>query len=309
MKIVITGGTGFVGAHLCRHCLGAGHEVTAIGSRPAFDGIHHSRFRYLAADTTRSGDWQTQVGAADLVYNLAGRNIFQRWTAAYKRQIYDSRILTTRNLVEALQTLGAATLISTSAVGYYGSSGDTELTEDSPRGDDFLAALARDWEAEAQRAASGGTRVVIARFSIVLGSDGGALAKMVPAFRAFLGGPLGSGRQWFPWIHIKDLLAAMAFLAERTDLHGPFNICAPHPVTNSQMARALGHVLERPARMAVPAFMLKMTMGELATALLSSQRAVPARLMSAGFEFGFPRVDRALADLLGSPTVVEAQDQ
>ena len=195
MKIVITGGTGFVGTQLCRYCLEAGHEVTAIGSRPVFNGIGHSSFRYLADDTTRSGDWEAHIGSADLIYNLAGRNIFQRWTAAYKRQIYDSRILTTRNLVDALPTQGGATLVSTSAVGYYGSGGDTELTEDAPRGDDFLAALARDWEAEAQKASARGIRVVIARFGIVLGRRGGALAKMVPAFRAFMGGPLGSGRQ------------------------------------------------------------------------------------------------------------------
>lgn len=300
MKILITGGTGFVGTHLNRACMQAGHEVTVLGTR-----LHHPhggdppRLHRVAADTTRPGLWQSHAAAADLIFNLAGRNIFQRWTRKYKQQIYDSRILTTRNLVDALPADGAAVLISTSAVGYYGNCGDMELNEDSPAGTDFLASLARDWESEALRAAAKGVRVALARFGIVLGSGGGAMAKMIPAFRSFLGGPLGSGRQWFPWIHIQDLVSALIFLARRSDLTGPFNLCAPHPVTNAAMAGVLGKVLGRPAKMPVPAFMIRMMAGELGDVLLSSQRTLPARLLAAGFEFDFAHIDAALADIVG----------
>jgi uncharacterized protein (TIGR01777 family) len=306
MHIVLTGGTGFVGTHLCRACLEAGHEVTAIGSRPAFDRIVHPRLHYLSADTTRPGPWQARIASADRIYNLAGRTIFKRWTSGYKQQIHDSRILTTRNLVAALPATTAATLVSVSAVGYYGSCGDTELTEEAPAGGDFLAALAQDWETEALQAVAKGARVVNARLGIVLGTDGGALAKMVPAFRSFMGGPLGTGRQWFPWIHIRDLVAALEFLGRRVDLKGPFNLCAPQAVTNGQMAVALGRALNRPARLAVPAFMLKLSMGsELADVLLGSQRTLPAKLLAAGFAFGFDRIEAALADLFGKEPQIE----
>jgi uncharacterized protein (TIGR01777 family) len=299
MNILITGGTGFVGTHLSRACLDDGHDVTILGTRPRYKDLAHSRLRHVAADATKPGDWQAHVGWADVIFNLAGRNIFQRWTQKYKQQIYDSRILTTRNLVDALPQATTAVLVSTSAVGYYGNCGDAELSEKSPAGKDFLAGLAKDWEAGARAAEAKGARVVLVRFGIVLGRDGGALAKMIPAFRSFVGGPLGSGRQWFPWIHIQDLLNALKFLATQSDLKGPFNLCAPHPVTNAEMAAALGKVLGRPAKMAVPAFMLRMMMGELGDVLLSSQRTLPARLLAAGFEFDFPRIDTALADLIG----------
>lgn len=297
MKILITGGTGFVGKHLSRTCLDAGHDVTILGTRTQPKADIDSRLHYVAADTTVAGDWQAHVAAADTIFNLAGRNIFQRWNRKYKRQIYDSRVLTTRNVVDALTASKPAVLISTSAVGYYGSCGDIELTEDSPPGKDFLAGLSVDWEAEAAKAAAKGARVVLTRFGIVLGRDGGALAKMIPAFRSYVGGPLGNGRQWFPWIHIQDLLGALNFLAGRPELKGPFNLCAPAPVTNARMADALGKALGRPARMAVPAFILKMTMGELGDVLLSSQRTLPANLLAAGFDFSFPRIDSALDDL------------
>jgi uncharacterized protein len=191
-------------------------------------------------------------------------------------------------------------LISTSAVGYYGDCGEAVITEQNAIGDDFLASLAKAWEAEAMRAADKGVRVVIARFGIVLGQDGGALASMVPAFRSFVGGPLGSGKQWFPWLHIHDLLAACDFLYGRADLHGAFNFCSPNPVRNREMAQTLGSVLHRPAMVPVPTMALKLMLGELAGALLASQRAVPAKLLAAGFEFKYPELAGALKDILGS---------
>lgn len=299
MRVLITGGTGFVGTHLIRHCLESGHRVTALGTRKIHDRIDHPGFCYCSADTTHPGQWQQYVAESDWIFNLAGRTIFQRWTRRSKQQIYDSRILTTRCVVDALPSRTEAVLVSASAVGYYGNGGDTELTESSPGGDDFLASVSRDWEREANKAEGRGGRVAVARFGIVLGADGGALAKMIPAFRSFIGGPLGNGRQWFPWIHIDDLTAACCHLASRDDLHGPFNFCAPQPVRNLEMARTLGKVLGRPAKMAVPPFVLKMMMGEMAGVLLGGQRAVPSRLTAAGFEFRYPKIDGALSDLVG----------
>jgi uncharacterized protein len=299
MQLLITGGTGFVGSHAKAHFLAQGHEVTLLGTRPAPEGIEGSRCRYIQADTTEPGEWQQAVGQADLILNLAGRTIFRRWTRRYKAQIRDSRIRTTQNLVDALKPGRPAVLISTSAVGYYGDGGDAELTEEAPRGDDFLAALARDWEAAAMEAVAKGARVVITRFGIVMGR-GGSLAKMVPAFRAFMGGPLGTGQQWFPWIHMEDLVAGLDFLYRHPELNGVFNLCGPHPVRNRAFAQQLGKALDRPAVVPVPTLALKLMMGELADTLLASQRALPAKLLAAGFQFKYPHLDTALADLLAT---------
>ncbi len=298
MEVAITGGSGFVGSHLGRYLLSEGHKVTAIGNRADYRLIEHERFTYVSADTTQPGDWQNAIAGADLVFNLAGRTIFKRWTKSYKQQIYDSRILTTRYLVEALPSSSQTILVSTSAVGYYGDCGDTELTEASSPGRDYLADVAKAWEAEATAAEAKGARVAIARFGIVLGADGGAFAKMLPAFKSFVGGPLGNGKQWFPWIHIQDMVAALWFLGAGTELSGPFNLCAPYPVRNSAMAAALGKVLDRPAGMPAPAFMLKMMMGELAGVLLASQRTLPSNLLESGFQFRFPKIDAALENLV-----------
>jgi uncharacterized protein (TIGR01777 family) len=298
MRVLITGGSGFVGTHLSLQCLILGHHVTALGTRKIHGRIDHPDFVYHSADTTRPGRWQEHVADSDWIFNLAGRTVFHRWTRRYKQQIYDSRILTTRRVVDAFPSQTEAVLISASAVGFYGNGGDTELTESSPDGHDFLASVSRDWEYEADRAEDKGVRVAVTRFGIVLGAGGGALARMVPAFRSFVGGPLGDGRQWFPWIHIDDLTSACCHLASRDDLHGPFNVCSPEPVRNLEMVRALGNVLGRPAKMAVPRLALKMMMGEMAEMLLGGQRALPSRLTAAGFEFSYPEIDGALIDLV-----------
>jgi hypothetical protein len=298
MNVVVTGGSGFVGFHLCNHLLATGHRVTALGSRSTYDRIVHPEFTYRSADTTRPGAWQEVVADGQWLFNLAGRTIFQRWSRSHKRQIYDSRILTTRHLVAALSDPTDAVLVSTSAVGYYGDRGEEALTESCAPGRGFLADLAREWEAQATAAEPKGARVVVARFGIALGSDGGALKKMVPAFQAFMGGSLGDGRQWFPWIHIHDMVEALTFLAAGDGHRGAYNICAPHPVRYGQMAAALGKAMGRPAVMPAPAFMLKMMMGEMAATLLASQKALPEKLQRAGFEFTFPRLDTALADLV-----------
>jgi len=304
MKVFITGGLGFVGRHLTQALLERGHEVTAVGTRRMPHMPSSPNFRYIPADTTRQGSWQQAAAKAEVLVNLAGRNIFRRWGASYKRQLYDSRILTTRNLVAAL-TGSAATLISTSAVGYYGNRGDEILEETAAAGTDFLAGLSRDWEAEAMAAESRGVRVAIPRFGIVLGTGGGALSKMLPAFRLFLGGPIGNGRHWIPWIHIRDVVAGILFLVGTPDCRGMYNFSAPEPVRYNDFSAALGRALGRPAVLRTPAFAIRLAMGELGDVLLGSQRAVPSRLQEAGYEFQFKTIESALADLT-SPGIREA---
>jgi uncharacterized protein len=298
MKVFITGGLGFVGRYVANFLLQQGHDVTATGSRNSPMAPVHANFRYIAADTTREGDWQQAAAAADVLVNLAGRNIFRRWNEPYKQQIYDSRILTTRHLVQAISAGKPTTLISTSAVGYYGDQKDDILMETRPPGTDFLATLSRDWEAEALEAEKAGARVAVTRFGIVLGRGGGALAKMAPAFKFFLGGAIGNGKHWVPWIHIRDVAAALLFLMENSNCRGPFNFSAPEPVRYRELSNALGRALRRPSFIKTPAFAVRLAMGELGNVLLGSQRAVPRRLIEAGYRFQFTDVDSALNDLM-----------
>ncbi|MFC1504972.1 TIGR01777 family oxidoreductase [Thermodesulfobacteriota bacterium] len=298
MKILITGATGFVGLHLARFLLEAGHEIVATGTSKTHPLSGQPFFEYVSADTTQAGPWQDQAGNAAAVINLTGRTIFHRWTKSYKQQILDSRVLTTRLLVDALPKDKATIFLSASAVGYYGDGGDALLQESAPAGTDFLAGVSVVWEKEALRAAAKKHRVVAMRFGVVLGANGGALAQMVPAYRRFAGGPLGSGRQWFSWIHMDDLTAAIAFSLATESLQGPVNFCAPGVVTSRDFAQALGKALHRPAIIKVPTFALRMAMGEMGSVLLNSQRAVPARLQEAGFTFQYPHIDEALQSLL-----------
>ncbi len=297
MKIAIAGASGFVGTALSRFLLDAGHTVTGLGTSPTHPLQSTAKFAWIRADTTRHGDWQSIISHADAVINLAGRTIFKRWTRTYKRQIVESRIRTTRNIVGAMTGDGQI-LVSTSAVGYYGNRGEEALTEASAPGDDFLARVAVDWEKAAQDAEALDARVVIMRLGVVLGPGGGALAQMLPAFKLFAGGPLGRGRQWFPWIHMHDLLAAVAFLLADNHARGPYNFCSPGAVRQKDFARALGAVLGRPAVLPAPSLALRLMMGEMAGLLLTSQKAHPDRLLSAGFDFHFARVDEALGDLV-----------
>jgi len=298
MKIFVTGGSGFVGTYLCRHLLDTGHAVTTVGTRAVHGRISHDHFRYISADTTKPGDWQEALADTDAVVNLAGKTIFHLWTDRYKQEIYDSRILTTRNLVDALPGQRPVALISASAVGYYGSCGDQVLTEAGSVGGDFLARVGRDWEAEAMGAAAKGARVATARFGIVLGRGGGAMEKMVPAFKLMLGGPLGDGNQWFPWIHIEDLLDAVVFVLQTEALSGPVNFTAPEPVRNRDMARALAGAVNRPAFLPAPAFLIRTVLGEFGATLLASTRAIPQKLLDAGFTFQYPDIRKALEDLV-----------
>ncbi len=298
MKIFITGGTGFVGTYLSNYFLNKGDTVVATGTRTRQNAIDHPEFSYVSADTRVQGKWQAYVAQADMVINLAGKSIFKRWTKAYKKEIYDSRILTTRHLVEALPKEKPVDLFSTSAVGYYGGRGDDLITENEPPADDFLGQIGRDWEQEAMVAKAYNHRVVLMRFGVVFGKGGGAFKQMVSVFKRFAGGPIGDGRQWFPWIHIQDVAGAIDFIFKNRSLDGAFNFCSPHPLRNREVARAFGRALKRPAGFPAPGFMLRLVLGEFAETLLASQRVTPDRLLKAGFNFQFPRLDGALSDLV-----------
>jgi uncharacterized protein (TIGR01777 family) len=298
MKIFVSGGTGFVGTALVRYLLDAGHSVIATGTSSRHNRINHDNFLFIPTDTAKKGSWQDSLQNVDAAINLAGRTIFNRWSERYKKEIYSSRILTTRNLVEAIPDGKHVVLCSTSAVGYYGDSGEDVLKEDAVSGNDFLAAVSIDWEKEAFKAEKKGARVAIMRFSVVLGKEGGALAKMIPAFKSFAGGSIGKGDQWFPWIHMDDLINAMMFIIENQDMKGPVNFCAPNPIRNRDFAKVLGKVLGRPSFMRTPSFMIRTLMGEMGKVVMSSQRAVPDKLLRNGFEFQYPDIEKALRNLL-----------
>lgn len=301
MKIFMTGGTGFVGTALTRRLIAAGHRVTILTQSENDTRLRMPNLAYLIGNPTLPGEWQTAVKDHDTIINLAGASIFSRWTDEQKRILRASRMDTTRNLVEALPAdARQITFFSTSAVGYYGFHEDEVLTESSPAGTDFLARLAADWETEALRAQVKGARVVITRFGIVLGQNGGALGQMIPLFKYFLGGPLGSGRQWFSWIHMQDLTEAFIFLLGHPEISEAVNLCSPNPVRNKDLGRALGRVLRRPSFLPAPAFMMELILGEFGSVLLKGQRVIPRRLLDAGFSFVHPDIEESLTSIIHS---------
>ncbi|WP_448874765.1 TIGR01777 family oxidoreductase [Desulfobulbus propionicus] len=298
MKILITGGTGFVGAAVTRRLLETGHEVTVIGSSRKCRLPAHDRLSYVSADTTRPGDWQRHVPAQEALINLTGRSVFNLWNENYKKAIYDSRILTTRNLVAALPASTEAVLLSTSAAGFYGDGGEDEKIETSGPGDDFLAMVCRDWEAEAEKAASKGARVVRMRFGVVLGRNGGPMSTMKLPFKWGLGGPIGNGKQWFPWIHLDDVVNAMVFLLTAEACRGPFNFTAPQPVRQKDFARQLGAAYHRPALLPVPACVMKLVLGEFGRFLVQGQKVIPRALTESGYLFTYPDLSSALREIV-----------
>ncbi|RLC10425.1 MAG: TIGR01777 family protein, partial [Deltaproteobacteria bacterium] len=286
------------GSFLSRYLVDRDHHVIATGMRRRHNIENGDRFAYVSVDTTVPGAWQDRVSEADAVINLAGRNIFRYWTETAKRRIHESRILTTQNVVGAMGKKQGPILLSASAIGYYGDRGDELLEESSSAGDNFLANVSASWEKEALGAEAKGARVALLRFSVILGKDGGALAKMLPAFKCFAGGPMGSGMQWFSWMHIQDLAAAVEMILVNEDMKGTFNFCSPHPERHHHFAKTLGKALGRPAFLKMPAFVLKRIMGELGDVMLASQRCVPQKLQRHGFEFQYPVLKNALGNLL-----------
>jgi len=294
VKYVIAGGSGFLGQALVRDLAGHGHEVVVLtrGRARTADGV-----RYL---NWSNGSWRVEIDGANGVVNLAGAGIAdKRWTAARKQELRASRVNATRALVDAIRAASRrpAVLLSGSAVGFYGPQRDEgpALDESAPPGDDFLATMAVDWEAEAHPAAALGCRVVILRTGIVLAREGGALQKMIPPFNFFVGGPLGSGRQVMSWIHRTDWIEMAGWLLRRDDAVGVFNGTAPVPVTNAEFSKALGRALGRPSWLPVPGLALKVIVGEMAgPALLAGQRVVPKHALDLGFTFQYPEITSAM---------------
>src|SRR5688572_2290984 len=270
MKVVIAGGSGFIGEAVVRDLVSRGHDVAVLTRNPQNIAIG----RALAWDAKTQGAWSNDVAAADVVINLAGENIGERWTEQRKVRLVESRVGSTRALVAAMATgpQRRRTFISASAVGFYGPRGDEILDEDAARGDGFLADLAARWEEEA-RATQPIARLAILRFGVVLGSGGGALAKMLPPFKLGAGGRIGSGRQWLSWVALEDVVRAIAWVITEEKASGVFNITGPTPVTNRDFTRALGRALHRPAIVPIPAFAMRALFGQMAEeTLLQGQR-------------------------------------
>jgi uncharacterized protein (TIGR01777 family) len=305
VKVVIAGGTGFLGRPLAAAFRADGHDVVILSrSTAAADSRASSEPRIVAwTPDANVGPWAREIDGTDAVVNLAGESIAgRRWSPAHKQRILDSRVDAARSLVAAIRTASRppAVMVSGSAVGYYGPLGDEVVTEETPAGSDFLAQVCVRWEAEALRAATDGTRVVCIRTGLVLERDGGALPQMLPPFRFGVGGPVGSGRQYWPWIHRADWIALVRWAIATASATGAVNGTGPAPVTNAVFARALGRAMHRPAFMPAPAFGLRLLLGEMADALLlSGQRAIPAKAERLGFSFRYPTVDGALAAIFG----------
>jgi uncharacterized protein (TIGR01777 family) len=305
MRVLITGGSGLIGRAAAARLAAEGHEVIVLSRDPERVRGLPAGVRAVAWDGRTAAGWEPLLDAQSAVLNLAGEGIADgRWTEERKRRIRTSRLDAGRAVVQAVRQAAAAgrapaAVLQSSGVGYYGECGDEEVGEDHPPGSDFLAQVAVDWEASTAEVEALGVRRVVLRTGVVLDRAGGALAKLLPPFRLGLGGPLGGGRQWFPWIHMADEVGAILFLLASEPASGPFNLCAPQPVTSRDFARALGRQLGRPAVLPVPAAALRLALGELAGALLRSQRVLPRRLLAAGYRCGFPELAGALADLLG----------
>lgn len=297
MRILLTGGTGLIGRALCRHWAAQGHELLVWSRSPAKVAALCSGARGIAR--------LEELGAGvplDAVVNLAGAPIADRpWTVARRKLLWESRITLTRQLVDwlASRPFKPRVLLSGSAVGWYGDGGERRLDEESAAGsEDFASELCFAWEEAAQHAEEQGIRVVLIRTAPVLARGGGMLSRLLPPFRLGLGGRMGNGRQWMPWIHIEDEVGVIDFLLQHEECSGPYNACAPNPVRNAEFARTLGRVLHRPALLPAPACVLRLALGEMAGLLLGGQHLQPRRTLEAGYRFRFPELEAALTDLL-----------
>jgi len=296
MRIVVAGGRGFLGAALVSRLRKDGHTLTVLSRRPrSTQDVQWDPFG-------SSQSWIHVLEGADAVVNLAGAPIAKRWTAKYKREMWNSRVLSTRTLVAAMKSVRRmpATLLNASAVGIYGARDAEPVTEESAPGSGFLASLGREWEKEALSAAQH-ARVVLLRTGIALDQQGGALPQMALPFRFFAGGPLGSGKQYVSWVHRDDWTAMVSWALTTEAVSGPLNITAPNPVTNGEFARTLGRVLRRPALMPAPAFALRAALGEMADALVTGQRVLPGKASEFGFGFSYPLLESALRAIYPRP--------
>jgi uncharacterized protein len=295
MKITLTGASGFIGQRLIERLLQDGHSLHAVGRHPPDAPVRFSEW-----DANGGAVPIEAIEGADAIVHLAGEPIAQRWNSAVKKRISDSRIFGTRAIVEAVSKLHQRpqTFLCASAIGFYGDRADEILDEQSSRGSGFLSDVCGEWEREARAAGNLGLRVVMLRFGIVLGSEGGALKQMLPPFRLGVGGPTASGRQWMSWIHADDLIEAILFSLANVNLFGPVNATSPNPVRNQEFAKALGEALGRPAIIHTPIFALKLLLGEAAEIALASQRVAPRALERAGFQFRYPEIHDALRNAI-----------
>jgi hypothetical protein len=302
MNILIAGGGGFIGSILIPALLHRGNEISVIVSPRRKQAALPRSVAVIEGDSAHPHFWHDIIDRHQVIINLAGSSIFRRWNRKVKETIYASRIHTTAHIVDALQACSPAKkhFFSSSGVGYYGYPMDKALNESSESGSSFLARLAVAWESEALKARQFGVRVVLCRFGIVMGANGGALTAMLPFFKYRCGGRWGSGRQWFSWIHAHDLARTVLFLLDHPDIDGPINITAPNPVTNHEMAQLLTKALNtQPLIPAIPGFLIKALLGEFSDVFLKGQRVVPQKLSDNGFQFRFPYLEGCLADLLG----------
>lgn len=302
MRVLIVGGSGLIGRALATDLARNGNEVIILSRRPERVLGLPAGVRAAKWDGRSTEGWQSLAEDATAIVNLAGENIGSgRWTDDRKRAIRQSRLNAGQAVVQAVKAAANKpwVVIQASGIGYYGACGDEEITEETPSGHDFLAQLAMDWESSTASLEALGVRRVVIRTGVVLSTKGGAFTRVLLPFRFFVGGRLGSGWQWFPWIHIADEVGAISFLIEDEAANGPFNLTAPFPLTNAEFIRLLGQQLRRPSLMPTPEFALRLLFGEMATVLLDGQRAIPQRLLERGFTFRFPRAGPALRNLLG----------
>ncbi len=304
MKIAITGATGFVGTRLVNRLKDEGHQLIIFTrnvnrAQTIFPASTFPNVELVAYNPTESGDWQDKISGCDAVVNLAGEPIAERWSPEHKKAILESRQLGTRKIVEAITKAKdkPSVLVNPSAIGYYGSSETKTFDENSSPGDDFLAEVCQAWETEAQEIKKVNVRLVILRIGIVLGK-GGALAKMIPPFKLFAGGPIGSGRQWFSWIHIDDLVELIKESLMRSGIVGTFNATAPNPVRMNELCETLGEVMNRPSWLPVPDFALEVLLGEGSKVVLEGQQVLPKETLELGFQYQYPMIKSALMDIV-----------
>ncbi len=302
MNIIISGGTGFIGRVLVKQLLAKGHHVAVLTRDPrAAKSIIHDYVDFIWWDGKDTDSWAGRLNGVDAVINLTGESIVKRrWSKKQKSRIVGSRIRATQAIVRAIEKVERrpSVLINASAVGYYGNVEEGDVTEAHPQGAGFLAETCEQWEIQARAVEKLGVRLVLMRTGVVLEEGGGAIEKILPPFRMFLGGPLGSGRQWFPWVHRTDVVHAILFALEHANIQGAINVAAPESVTMKQFCTTLGKVMGRPSWVPVPAFALRMVMGEMAGMLLTGQKAVPRKLQEAGFIFEYPKLQGALEAIL-----------
>jgi len=303
MKVAISGATGFVGSRLVEQLHKDGHRVLVLTrniahAQKVFPKKAFSNVEIVAYTPTVSGTWQEAIASCDGVVNLTGEPIGEgRWTPERKQEILNSRKLTTQKIVEAIAKADPQPSVNASAIGYYGTSETATFDETSPSGNDFLAQVCQAWEAEATKVTQAGVRLVILRFGIVLGL-GGALGKMITPFKLFAGGPIGSGKQWFSWIHIDDLVNLIIQALTKPEMSGVYNATAPHPVRMSELSTTMGKVMHRPSWLPVPDFAIEALLGEGAVVVLEGQQVLPKRTLESGFEFQYPDLQPALETIL-----------